>query len=114
MSYPIISGDRDRRSSGGEIPEMVDFTRRAVVPDQVVVRQLDDELVILDLTSESYFGLDEVGTVMWNELTAATSLEQAYTNLLGLYDVSPEELRLDFEAMIEKLIDNHLLTLDIE
>jgi hypothetical protein len=92
---------------------MIDFTSRVVVPEQVLVRQLDDEIVILDLESESYFGLDEMGTAMWNELTAANSIEQAYKTLLNQYDVEPEVLRSDVQNLVQQLVEQKLLELHV-
>jgi hypothetical protein len=92
---------------------MIDFASRVVVPEQVLVRQLDDEIVILDLESESYFGLDEIGTAMWNELTAANSIEQAYKTLLNQYDVEPEVLRSDVQNLVQQLVEQKLLELHV-
>lgn len=88
---------------------MIDFANRVVVPEQVLVRQLDDEIVILDLASESYFGLDDVGTAMWNEVTNADSIEQAYNTLLEQYEVEPEVLRSDLQTLLQQLLDQQLL-----
>lgn len=87
----------------------VDFVNGVFVPEQVLVRQLDDEIVILDLASESYFGLDEVGTAIWNEMTSAESIEHAYQALLAQYDVEPDVLREDMQALLQQLIEKQLL-----
>lgn len=87
----------------------LDFKIGVAVPEQVLVRQLDDEIVILDLASESYFGLDEVGTAMWNEVTAVESIEHAYQSLLEQFDVEPETLRTDLQALLQQLIEKKLL-----
>ena len=50
-----------------EIP----FDRRLTVPEHVASRDLDGELVLLNYDSETYFGLDEVGTRIWEVLQAA-------------------------------------------
>lgn len=92
---------------------MIDFSNGVSVPEQVLVRQLDDEIVILDLASESYFGLDEVGTAMWNELTSAGSIEQAYEALLALYDVEPDTLRGDMTALLQQLVEKKLLEIRV-
>ena len=45
---------------------------RAVrVPDDVLMRELDGESVLVHLDSEACFGLDDVGTRMWALLTSA-------------------------------------------
>lgn len=81
------------------------------IPDGVLVRELQGESVLLNINSESYFGLDDVGTRMWTALTAAPSVEAAYEALLAEYEVEPERLRADLSGFIEKLVELGLLNL---
>ena len=83
-------------------------TRVSVSPD-VLMNVVDGQSVLLDLKAGRYFGLDEVGTRMWQVLTASQSVEAAYTVLLAEYDVEPGRLREDLLALAEKLIENGLL-----
>lgn len=92
---------------------MIDFSGQVIIPEQVLVRQLDDEMVILDLKSEKYFGLDEVGTAMWNELISAESIEHAFDVLLQQYDVTPEQLRADIQDLLQQLLDKQLLEIKV-
>jgi hypothetical protein len=48
------------------------------VPQHVMVRVLDNEAVFLNLETEEYFGLDQMGTRMWQLLTAAASIDGAF------------------------------------
>jgi hypothetical protein len=77
--------------------------KRVLVKPEVLVRELRGEAVLLDLASESYFGLDDVGTGMWRALTAAPTIEGALDSLLDEYDVTRERLAQDLEAFVEKL-----------
>ena len=84
-------------------------TSRVLVPDGVLIRELEGESVILNLNSESYFGLDDVGTRMWSALTNSPSIQAAYDNLLAEYDVEPEKLSRDLDSLIEQLVSLGLL-----
>jgi len=86
-------------------------SRRVVVPDSVLFRELSGESVILNLTTESYLGLDEVGTRMWTALTSEPSIEAAYRALLAEYDVAPDTLRTDLEHLLGQLLEHGLITL---
>lgn len=90
---------------------MIDFSKRVVVPDTVIIRRLDDESVILDLATESYFGLDDVGATMWACVVAADSIEAACAALLNEYEVEPEQLRADLADFLEQLVEKGLLEL---
>ena len=83
--------------------------RRVSVPDGVLVRELDGESVLLNVHSEKYFGLDEVGTRMWAALTRFRNLESAHHALLDEFEVEPERLRADLEALVTELAAHGLL-----
>ena len=82
---------------------------KVTVPDGVLVRDLAGESVLLNLNSESYFGLDEVGTHMWAVLTTSPSIEAAFDILLIKYEVEPVQLRNDLHSFVEKLVNLGLL-----
>jgi hypothetical protein len=85
------------------------FAQRVAVPENVMFRELEGEAVILDLDSESYFGLDEVGTRMWLALTGAASVQEAFDELAGEYEVAPDTLRKDLDELLAALLDRGLL-----
>lgn len=87
----------------------ISFTDRVTVPDGVLISQLQEESVILNLQSERYFGLDDVGTRFLTVLTSSKSIEDAYQELATEYDVDPQVLRQDLLALVQKLIDQGLL-----
>ena len=87
------------------------FDRPVHAPEHVLMRELDGESVLLNLDSETYFGLDQVGTLMWSLLTGAPSIQAAYDALLAEYDVTPYVLRQDVEALLGQLLDHGLLEL---
>ncbi len=88
---------------------MISFSDRVTVPDGVLISQLQDESVILNLESERYFGLDDVGTRFLTVLTTSESIEVAHEKLSQEYDVDPQLLRQDLLALVDKLIAQGLL-----
>jgi len=93
---------------------MIDFSLRITIPDTVLFRDLGGEAVILNLDTESYLGLDAVGTRMWTVLTTLPSIQGAYDILLGEYDVTPEALRADIERLIGEMLEHGLIKLEHE
>ena len=87
----------------------ISFSDRVTVPDDVLISHLQEEAVILNLESERYFGLDDVGTRFLTVLTSSESIEAAYETLRQEYDVNPQALRDDLHELVEKLIDQGLL-----
>jgi hypothetical protein len=84
-------------------------TSRVTVPEYVLIQELDGEAVLLDLKSETYFGLDDVGIRMWQVLTTSPSIQNAYEALLEEYDVTPEQLLQDLNELVTRLVEQGLL-----
>ena len=84
---------------------------RFAVPDHVLVRDVGGESVLLNLQSETYFGLDETGTRMWAALTRYPSLEEACRALVAEYEVDPHRLERDLANLAECLVEKGLLAL---
>ena len=87
----------------------IPFSDRVTVADDVLISQLQEESVLLNLDSERYYGLDDVGTRFLSVLTTSDSIETAYERLRDEYDVDPQVLRTDLLALIENLVDQGLL-----
>ena len=75
----------------------------------VLAQDLAGESVLLNLQSEEYFGLDDVGTQIWQTLTEKDSIGTAIAALQAEYDVEPEQLRQDVENLIAELLANGLV-----
>jgi hypothetical protein len=93
-----------------ECPAMsISFSDRVKIPDDVLISKLQEESVILNLDSERYFGLDDVGTRILSVLTTSDSIEAAYQRLVEEYDVDGQALRLDLAELIENLLTYGIL-----
>ena len=87
----------------------VSFDQKLAVTPDTLINVIGGESVILNLKSESYFGLDQVGTRMWTLLTTSESIQSAYELLLDEYEVNAEKLRADLSELIDKLLSKGLL-----
>jgi len=87
----------------------ISFSDRVRVPDEVLISNLQQESVILNLDSERYYGLDDVGTRFLSVLTNSESIEAAYEKLAGEYDVDNQALREDLLALVEDLVNQGIL-----
>lgn len=87
----------------------IPFTKKIIVPKHMLVRIFEDDSVLLNLQRETYHGLDGMGTRMWQVLTQAPSIQDAYETLLSEYDVEPDRLKQDLEEFITKLADRGMI-----
>lgn len=86
---------------------------RLRVPDRTAARQVDTETVLLNLESGIYFGLDEVGSRMWQLIAAGVPLADAHRTLLEEYDVEPAQLEFDLIHLVEQLVAHRLVDADV-
>lgn len=86
--------------------------QRVVIPPSVMVRELDGESVLLNFVSERYYGLDAVGTRIWQTLADTASLRAGYDSLLAEFDVEPDRLLGDIEQLVGDLVAHGLVELE--
>jgi hypothetical protein len=89
------------------------FSDRVEVRTHALVRFLEKESVFLNLETESYYGLDEIGTRMWQVVTAAPNIESAYAALLGEFEVGKELQRQNLSELLGRLGDIGLLRVQV-
>lgn len=87
----------------------ISFSDRVTLPNDVLISNLQEESVILNLDSERYYGLDDVGTRMLSVLTTSESIEAAYQQLTQEYDVDGQALRQDLLELVEDLVKQGIL-----
>ena len=79
------------------------------ISDDVVFRVLDREAVILSLSSGVYFGLDKVGTRMWQLIAEGQSTDRTIQMLIEEYEADEEVLRRDFDGLTRQLMNKALI-----
>ena len=79
------------------------------IPEEVMARQVGDETVLLDLASGSYFGLDAVGTRIWELLIQGVPPAEACGTLLKEYDVDADRIAADVERLLGELAGHGLI-----
>ncbi len=92
----------------------ISFTDRVKVPDEVLISGLQGESVLLNLNSERYFGLDEIGTRFLTLLSTSDSIQVAYEALLEEYDVEADVLRRDVTELLDEMIKQGLVSISVE
>lgn len=80
------------------------------IPEDVVFRVLDDEAVVLNLKSGVYFGLDPVGTRVWQLVAEHRSLERVLGVLVEEYDVDRATLERDLLELGRRMQAKGLVT----
>ncbi|MCB9139778.1 MAG: PqqD family protein [Caldilineaceae bacterium] len=71
--------------------------------DDVLAANVDNELVMIRLESDGYFGLDEIGRRIWELLDEARTVDAICSSLLEEYDVQPADCEADVLRFLSEL-----------
>ena len=90
----------------------MDLNKKITFADTVFAQEVDGEMVLLDMNSENYFGLDAVGTDIWQAMQENESLSDVLTVLLAQYEVEESVLKKDLLDFVEKLQESELVKVE--
>ena len=63
-----------------------------------------DEMVIMDLRSEKYFGLNRSGAIVWAGLEGGSPLSEIAARLAERFDVAAERAERDVADLVDELL----------
>src|SRR5262245_37983699 len=89
---------------------------RRALPDSATItiagdllsRQMDDELVILNLRDGVYYGLDQVGARVWRLLEKPVTVAALRESILAEYDVERSRWENDMQRLLRDLVEKGL------
>jgi hypothetical protein len=110
-SGAAASTRRVELSSMGTQPRFGDRSALAV-PGHVLTRRASGETVLLNLDTEEYYGLDGVGTRLWELIEGGTTLGQAVGTLLNEFEVTRPVLEADLASVLNELCDCGLVLVE--
>lgn len=79
------------------------------ISNDAISSRLADEVVILNLRSGVYHGLEAVGSRVWELIEKPAEVSAVRDALLDEYDVEPQRCEQDLLALLEELKANGLL-----
>ena len=79
--------------------------------NDIIASKIDNETVMMDIDFENYYGLEEVGTRVWELLETQTSFDQLCEKLVCEFDVSIEQCETDVIPFILDLIEQKMINI---
>jgi hypothetical protein len=80
--------------------------------DDVVWRDVGDELVVLELSTTTYLTLNGTAKDLWEGVAGASTVAGLVTMLVERYEITPELAEADVASFLESLRARNLLTHD--
>ena len=91
------------------VPDL-SITDAVRVPEDVIVRELNGEGVVLHLDTGTYFGLNSVGMRIWQLCEQHASLHEVWEAMQREFDAPADALQSDLLAFVNELSSKRLLT----
>lgn len=86
-------------------------------PDTVLQRrndllfnEIDGEVVMLSVENSEYYGMDKVGSRIWELIQHPITLKDLVYKLMGEYEINEEQCISDTISFLNKLNNKKLLT----
>ena len=77
----------------------------------LLVAQVGDEIVMMDVESGHYYGLDDIGSDIWRRLESPSSFADLIVGLSADYDAEPAIIAEDVRLLITKMAAQGVVTL---
>jgi hypothetical protein len=77
--------------------------------DELVWREIDSELVAVDIASSAYLSANPTGALLWQMLAGGTTRAQLVDRLVESFEISSERAAADVDAFLQDLKARRLL-----
>jgi len=79
---------------------------------EIVHSDMDGEVVMMSVANGEYYGVDTIGSHIWNLLEEPMSIGALCTSLCETYDVSEEDCQRDVASFMSQLLENKVVLID--
>ena len=82
---------------------------RVAISEDVIYQPLGDEVVLLNVLNQKYYGLNDIGAEMWRLLAELGDPEAVTDRLAARYDVDRSRLAADVTRLVGRLAASGLI-----
>lgn len=76
---------------------------------QIISSKMDDEVVMMSVEKGNYYGLNRVGSEIWEKLTEPITIGGLCDKLMQEFDVEKEQCEREVITYLEKLVSEGLI-----
>jgi hypothetical protein len=75
----------------------------------IVFNKLDDEIVMMSIKNGEYYGLDNIGSRIWEIIENPVSVRQIIDILKDEYEVAGDQCKIDVNEFLDLLLKKNLI-----
>jgi hypothetical protein len=87
------------------------MSKKYIQNKKVIQSKIGEEVVMLDMDSGLYFGLNSVASIIWVKLEKPISFEEIVDQLLEEYGIDRQTCETDTKVFWDQLLDNNIIKL---
>lgn len=76
---------------------------RVVRSEDFITSTVDNELVMMSLEKGTYYGLDAIGSQIWENIAAPITIDALCQKLVDAFEVDPAQCQADVLAFLNEL-----------
>lgn len=76
---------------------------------EIIQSKIGDEVVMLDMASGFYFGLNSVASVIWQKMEEGISFEALINQLMEEFQVERDLCEKDTRELIDQLLEKNII-----
>ena len=77
--------------------------------EELVASEIDGETVMMSIENGKYYGLDNIGSFIWEQIESPVSVSDLMDMILLDYDIDRETCERDVMAFLKKLYDDDII-----
>ncbi|MEZ4771140.1 MAG: PqqD family protein [Caldilineales bacterium] len=78
-------------------------------PSKIISRTVDDEALIIHLTSGSYYSLNAVGTRVWESIDGTRTVGDTVKIIQEEYDADPDQIETEVMSLLADMVEEGLI-----
>ena len=82
---------------------------RFIQNKSIVQSQIGEEVVMLDMESGFYFGLNSVASVIWGLLADEIGFEKLIDQLMAQFNVERSVCEADTQELLDQMLDKNII-----
>ena len=90
-------------------PIKIDPTALITKTRSILASQIDNETVMMDTENGEYYGMNQVGSRIWELLDTPQTLSQLQTTLLLEFEITEKECLNDIELFVGQLLEKRMV-----
>ncbi|GJM41134.1 MAG: hypothetical protein DHS20C20_14160 [Ardenticatenaceae bacterium] len=85
------------------------ISSKIIRSEEFITSTVENEVVMMSLEKGNYYGLDSIGSFIWENMAQPTTVETLCQKLTEKFDVKPEQCQADVLVFLSELLQEEMV-----